>query len=41
MKKQLDVGLFSQARAETIAVHTVRDAHETGRADAMDDLIRQ
>jgi hypothetical protein len=41
MEKQLDAWLFSQARAETIAVHTVRDAHETGRADAMNDLVRQ
>lgn len=41
MEKQLDAWLFSVARAETIAIHTVRDAHETGRSEAMSDLVRQ
>lgn len=41
MESQLDAWLFSQARAETIAIHTVRHAYESWRHDTMRQLIQQ
>lgn len=41
MESQLDAWLFSKARAETIAIHTVRHAYESWRHDTMKQLIQQ
>lgn len=41
MEKQLDKWLFSLARAETIAIHTIRHAYESGRYQTMKELKQQ
>lgn len=41
MRKQLDAGVFSKARAELIAINTVGNAYENGRHEAVNQIVSQ